>query len=252
MLSEPPHLGEARRTVTFCGGAGSFPRMWSHRFLLTLGMLLSFVSLALAQGPTRAEVLAVAKSYAEYQWTPTEQNFLQGKDADGVEVKTPANPAAGGSLDFWTANQLCTGVPYKWGGFDTLASFEKGVKAGKAAGDLYTAEKRRLGDKAVSHQAVGVDCSGFISRCWKLPQKFGTSTLPRLCRPLDPAELKPGDIMNTVAGHVLLFAAWQDEAHTTALFYEAEPFSKVRASEFAIADLSAAGFKAWRYRRMRD
>jgi hypothetical protein len=35
------------------------------------------------------------------------------------------------------------GLPYKWGGFDTIASFEEGLRAGKAAGDLYNAEKRR-------------------------------------------------------------------------------------------------------------
>jgi hypothetical protein len=94
----------------------------------------------------------------------------------------------------------------------------------------------------VSAHAVGLDCSGFISRCWRLPKKYATSTLPKVCVKLrSTAELLPGDILNQPGGHVVLFVKWLDEKTGRASFYEAEPFSKVRSSERNVPELLAAG-----------
>lgn len=201
-----------------------------------------------AEPITRVEVIKIAKAYAEHDWEATDRNVLHGKDKGGVHVDTPDGEGEG----LWKKGAN-VGVPYKWGGFDSLKSFGDGVKAGKAAGDLYSAAKRQAGDKEVSSHAVGIDCSGFISRCWKLSQKHGTSTLSRVSDKLpDASKLKAGDIMNTSGGHVILFAKWLDEAKTRALFYEAEPFSKVIASEYDVASLVSSCFKPLRYREIRD
>ena len=37
-------------------------------------------------------------------------------------------------------------------------------------------------DAAVSRFAAGVDCSGFVSRCWRLDRPFSTRELPALCK----------------------------------------------------------------------
>ena len=55
----------------------------------------------------------------------------------------------------WVPDAENIGVAYKWGGNDSPKSFSAGIRAGKAAGDVYTSEKRRRGDKAVSGEAVG-------------------------------------------------------------------------------------------------
>ncbi len=221
-----------------------------------LSVLLCLASPSGVRGEsiTRAEVLEIARSFAELRWEGTAANARRGRDARGVLICTPsADDGAAGPPGHWVAGQANVGMPYKWGGFDSLASFAKGVKAGLAAGDLYNAEKRRLADAAVSSEAVGVDCSGFISRCWKLPKKHGTSNLPELCvRLRSPTELKPGDIMNYAGGHVLLFAGWVGGAKDLARFYEAEPYSKVRAGEYSASQLAANDFLPWRYRRIRD
>ncbi len=204
---------------------------------------------------TREEVLQVARSYAEHRWTASPRNVLHGSDAGKVDVQTPDQGADGGERNsgHWIVDTENVGVPYQWGGFDSLESFDAGVKAGKAAGDLYTPEKRRKGGAAVSSHAVGVDCSGFISRCWKLKQKYGTSTLTDISKVLaSPADLRPGDIMNAEEGHVILFAKWLDDHKSRALFYEAEPFSKVISSERDVADLVASGFRPMRYRQIQD
>ena len=208
-----------------------------------------------AQTLTRAEAISIAETFITHTWQAKPAHVRHGKDSSGIEIHTPdqngghAQPEA----EAWVVNQENTGVPYKWGGFDTPKRFDAGLKAGKAAGDLYTSEKRRLGGAAVSGDVVGIDCSGFVSRCWKLTEKHSTSSLADISRTLaSAAELKPGDAMNTTGGHVLLFVKWLDPEKTRALFYEAAPFSKTRASELDIASLTTAGFQPLRYRGIRD
>ncbi len=222
------------------------------RFLFTT-FLISLLGGALASAAalTRAEALAIAASYADYRWQPTAQNVRHGPDADGVVVHTPDQST--GNPDLWEAGKPSKGMPYKWGGFDTLESFERGVRAGKGAGDLYNADKRRLGGKAVSGSCVGLDCSGFISRCWRLDEKQSTSSLEGLCVKLHSlGELRPGDVLNAIGGHVVLFVKWLDDTQTRFLCYEAEPFSRVRASERDAAAMVSIGYAPLRYRKIVD
>lgn len=233
----------------------SQPRMSGMLQILCAAFLLAAVASASAeQVVSRAEALEIARTYAEFRWRGGEENARAGKDSAGILIRTPSAPnAENAGPGYWIIGQENQGVPYKWGGFDSLTSFSAGVRGGKAAGDLYTTEKRRLADSAVSAEAVGLDCSGFISRCWKLRKKYGTSTLPGLCVPLrSTSDLKPGDIMNAAGGHVVLFAGWLDAGKDRARFYEANPYSKVQACEFSVRDLAAGGFKPWRLRGIRE
>jgi putative hydrolase of the HAD superfamily len=220
---------------------------------LLLGM--AFVPLLRAEGVTREETIAIARAFAEHKWTATKANVRNGADRAGIAVQTPSRTAedTDGDPEHWVVDRENTGVPYKWGGFDSLASFDAGIKRGKAAGDLYTPKKRKDGSAGVSSEAVGIDCSGFISQCWKLPRKYGTATLSQVARPLrSMSELRAGDILNTANAHVILFAEWRDPDRTRALFYEAAPFSKVVAREYEIAELESAGFKPLRYKKIRE
>ncbi len=219
-------------------------------------LLLCSLSLVLpisasAKTPTRTEVMETAAAFANHRWTPAKANILHGPDAAGIVVHTPDRST--GNSELWQPGKPYVGVAYKWGGFDTLASFEKGVRAGKAAGDLYSAEKRRKGGAAVSSAAVGLDCSGFISRCWGLGEKQSTSSLPALCKRLGShTDLRPGDVLNQPGGHVVLFVRWSDSTRTRFLCYEAEPFSRVRMSERNAVEMLAAGYSPLRYRQMRE
>lgn len=223
-----------------------------RRRIPVLALLLCGLSaMANAAPPSRADVLRVAESFANHRWLPTAQNVLHGRDGAGITVHTPDHST--GNPDLWQPGQPSVGVPYKWGGFDSLESFARGIKAGKAAGDLYNAEKRRLGGKAVSGSAVGLDCSGFVSRCWGLKEKQSTSSLARLCVKLRSlADLRPGDVLNQAGGHVVLFVKWLDSSQTRFLCYEAEPYSRVRASERHAPEMLVAGFSPLRFRQIRD
>jgi len=57
--------------------------------------------------------------------------------------------------------------------------------------------------------------------------------------------------MNQRRGHVLMFVKWLDEEKKRALFYEAAPFSKTRATQRDINELVADGFVPMRYRHIR-
>jgi hypothetical protein len=210
---------------------------------------------ASAQTPTRTEALKIAETFINHRWDATAKNAHHGADADGIEVHTPDRDGERGDplSDCWEVDSANVGVAYKWGGFDNPSSYDAGLRAGKAAGDIYTAEKRRQGGAAVSRAAVGIDCSGFISRCWKLPKKHSTSMLAAICQKLaSAAELRPADIMNAAEGHVLMFAKWLDDKRSRALFYEAAPFSKTRAIERDISEMLAEGYQPLRYSQIRN
>ena len=213
---------------------------------------------AQAQEPVRRNAaIALAEQYVNFRWKPSPVNAFHGTDPEGIRVDTPdaafVNP--GSRPGWWEAGKTNVGIPYMWGGFSSLREFRDGIANGRYAGDVYTQEKRRLLDNAVSRHAVGIDCSGLISRCWGLKRSYSTRELPGLCLPLDSyEELKPGDILNSHNNHVLLFAAFADKEHKRLIAYEAgsPPTWKVLRDSISIPMLKGFGYKPWRYKNIVD
>ena len=206
---------------------------------------------------SRADCLATAERYASHRWFADAANVFHGLDPDGIRVDTPdiSWNRPGAVAGWWRPCAWNTGVPYQWGGFATPEQFDRDLAAGLAAGDVYTAEKRRLLDDAVSRHATGIDCSGFISRCWNLPRSFSTRELPALCTPLASwDELRPGDILNTHNAHVILFRGWADAGRSRLLATEAgvPPHWLVVHRTVARHVLERQGFQPLRYRGIID
>ncbi|MBI9070946.1 MAG: T9SS type A sorting domain-containing protein [Melioribacteraceae bacterium] len=138
---------------------------------------------------SRAEALRIGESYVYHQYYCGANNLAVTNTTakDGDVVRTPERLIVG----------MNARVPYKWGGFNTLSQFDKGLLDGKYAGDINT--------DGVSREAVGVDCSGFVSRCWKLSSQYSTSMMPGITRLYnDWSNLKPGDAIHKI-GHVRLY-----------------------------------------------
>jgi len=141
---------------------------------------------------TPAEALAIGDSYVTHQWTAAANNLTNGliTDPSGNQVQTPS----------WVTVGSHVKLPYKWGGFNTVAGFDDGLASGKYAGDRNTAD--------VSSYAVSVDCSGFVSRCWKLPYQYSTRMMDAANPYIFPLgsweDMRPGDAIHKV-GHVRLF-----------------------------------------------
>ncbi|MDQ3707366.1 MAG: hypothetical protein M3437_19495 [Chloroflexota bacterium] len=90
-------------------------------------------------------------------------------------------------------------VAYDWGGFDSVEQYNAFMAQGFQAGDIDT--------NGVESCSKGVDCSGFVSRCWGLTSKQGTATIHTVSTKLPSfAALKKGDIINLAGRHVVLFS----------------------------------------------
>ena len=138
---------------------------------------------------TPGEALATADSYVQHTYTVTAANITDGRilDPDGVEVETPE----------WIVPGTLSPVVYQWGGFYTLEGFDAGL-----ANEMYAGDEATSG---VSAYAVGVDCSGFVSRCWKLPNHFSTRMMDDEITIAYGSweEMGPGDAIHR-PGHVRL------------------------------------------------
>ena len=205
---------------------------------------------------TPGEAMDIARQLSNHPWQPFAKNILHGKDKAGVLVNTPdagfhAQPERPG---WWLPGVVNIGIPYKWGGFDDPAAFDSAVARGLAAGDVASPEKRRLDNAAVSAQAAGVDCSGFISRCLKLPAVYDSQHLPSICSTLASAqELHPGDLLNIPHRHVLLCAGWVATNHQWIYFYETggpPDYWKPGLKQAPLAKLLADGYQPLHYRGM--
>jgi hypothetical protein len=233
---------------------------------VTVSIFLALVLLAimhklLHRGPpppsivSRAQAIDIAKRYVQHTWTATEANAFHGVDEKGIRVDTPdaAFRTGDSRVGWWKPGGNNVGIPYMWGGFDTPESFDAAMRDGKWAGDISTSEKRRLLDDGVSVKCAGIDCSGFVSRCWKLPRSYSTRELQALCTQVtDFSQLKPGDIFNKFNSHARLFSGWADSHRTEALVYEAGDQWRVVQNPRNIASMKAEGYTAWRYHGMLD
>ncbi len=205
---------------------------------------------------TPLESMATAQKLATHPWRPFAGNILHGKDKSGVLVNTPDvsldpdQPRKG----WWVPGLVNEGIPYKWGGFDGTASFDAAIANGHAAGDVSSPEKRRMDNAAVSAHAAGLDCSGFVSRCLKLPSVHDTRQLPAVCDPLPATtDLQPGDLLNIPGRHVVLCGGWARPDKSWIYYYEtggSPQYWKPALKEAPLASMLALGYKPLRYRGM--
>ncbi|MBP6001809.1 MAG: VCBS repeat-containing protein [Pyrinomonadaceae bacterium] len=151
---------------------------------------------ALADAPsdlapiTRQQIISNAVPYTTQTWTASGTNIWAGVSCGGKTIQTPA----------WVQVGTNTSMPYCWGGWTTVSAIQGYLDAGRSAGDNNTVTA--FGAEPAC--AVGLDCSGFVSRAWALSAKQSTSSLPNIStsRPLSTVE--PGDILNIAGDHTRL------------------------------------------------
>jgi len=200
--------------------------------------------------------MSIAHELATHPWRPFAGNILHGKDKKGILVNTPdvSHEPQQARQGWWIPGEVNHGVPYKWGGFDSPASFDTAVANGHAAGDVSSPQKRKADNSAVSLHAAGVDCSGFVSRCLKLPTVHDTRQLPSVCDELPSAtDLRPGDLLNIPRRHVLLCAGWSNPQKTWIYYYETgggPQYWKPGLKQAPLGALLGLGYKPLRYRGM--
>mgnify|MGYP001179041937 CR=1 FL=1 len=139
-----------------------------------------------------SEALETADAYVNFNWTAENFNITDGLETDleGVMIQTPEWIQVGDNYH----------IPYKWGGFNTLDEFSSGLLENKFAGDRITDCSQNY---CVSNYCIGVDCSGFVSRCWNLSTHYSTAMMDDDITIAYETwdDLNPGDAIHKV-GHV--------------------------------------------------
>lgn len=187
----------------------------------------------------RSEIIQLAQKYSNNRFYVNYTNITrQGGEYQGNKVVITPISTPGPSI----------GVPYKWGGNDSLDVFQSGLNHNKKAGDRCTAKHPKCrGQYFGSSGAVGIDCSGLISQLWGLNKKYSTRSLPRISNQLGSMnELQPGDIINK-PGHVRLFS--HKDAYGRFFVYEASARDwKVSGRFYRLSQLLNDGYKPYRYK----
>ena len=171
---------------------------------------------------SRDTIIEIAEGFLNHEWYPTEDNIFHGTYG-GWEVDTPDRDTYTDWPDDhgWKANQPAYGLPYQWGGFSSIDGYN--LSAPKDFDEQYTGTGffedniHFAGDinlEGHTSQACGLDCSGFVSRCWNLPYKHATYAFSDIVSPIRYNELQSGDILNIPHNHVILFKEFVNEQKT--------------------------------------
>lgn len=139
------------------------------------------VASADASAITREEVLVRARAYTVHRWSSSAPN------------QTASCSAAYKSL-FPAGDYV--GLPYDWGGYMSLFTFDQQIVQGYGAGSQET--------DGVLECTAGVDCSGFVSMAWGSGH-YTTSSIPSATSVITTAQLLPGDVFNQAGFHVAMF-----------------------------------------------
>jgi hypothetical protein len=145
----------------------------------------SVAAVVLASGSasaiTRDEVLVRARSYAIHQWSSTPSNQTASCSSKYTSLFAPDD---------------YVGLPYGWGGYMSLFTFDQDILQGYGAGAQET--------DGVLDCIAGVDCSGFVSMAWQTGH-FTTSSIPQTSSQIATTDLLPGDVFNQAGFHVAMF-----------------------------------------------
>ncbi|MFE2721611.1 hypothetical protein [Kitasatospora sp. NPDC059327] len=97
------------------------------------------------------------------------------------------------------------------------------------------------------------DCSGLVSMAWQLPDSLTTNSLPDVSTRISIDNLQPGDALNNITSHTVLFTGWADSSHSTANIIEEWGRSgPTRARTMNRTEMSTRGFLAYRYDQIAD
>ena len=173
-----------------------------------LALLVAMTATSAATAITRDEILERAAAYAEQKWTCSTKNMTASCSGSYQSDYTPGT---------------YTGLPYDWGGYVELDAFLQQISDGYGAGSH--------SKNGVLSCTTGLDCSGFVSKCWKAGHK-STSTMYTITVPIDASDVLPGDAYNDAGSHVVLWVELSPDG--APVFYEASgSASKVRLNTSA-------------------
>ena len=156
-------------------------------------------SIVAANTLTGADMVDIAESYRrEFEWSCEDENIEYLANYDW------------GCPSYVTTAKSYTNMPYCWNGFDTQDSFEQGLLStvGGIRGHVGNVNESYPG------QVFGLDCSGYVSRCWNLSWKRNTKMFDPndkenngLTEYINISQIRTGDALNNPGDHIMLIAS---------------------------------------------
>jgi len=157
--------------------------------------------------PARAELRRRMDAYRDHKWILTDSNLRNPCETTIV----PEIPVACRRRDRFilppeqarsSRPAVMRGLPYDWGGTDSIERFDQKIKQGYTAGNIggtfWLANARRV--------TAGVDCSGLVSNVWGFGRHIGTSELPDVTERVTTLDrLRIGDVLLAPEHHVALY-----------------------------------------------
>ncbi|CAG0938004.1 hypothetical protein BROC_00073 [Candidatus Brocadiaceae bacterium] len=157
------------------------------------------------ENKTGDDIVKRAQEYATEEWQLSKKNYRPDEEsACNPPDKTWKRPVR---LDGKIGRDI-VGLPYNWGGGDTLQAFRRKIRDNSPAGNVCTSRSTNT----VRNDAAGIDCSGLASRAWDLKGrddkelKVGTSDLAKFGVDRKISQLEPGDLINKAGSHVRIFS----------------------------------------------
>ena len=195
----------------------------SSRLTAPLLTLVAAVAMAPtgASAITRDVIMSRAQAYADEAWTCTSAN-------------TKVSCTSGWSSDY--APGSYKGLPYDWGGYVELSEFQEQLSKGYGAGSH--------SKHGVLSCTTGVDCSGYVSKCWKAGH-YSTSTMHNIAHEITKEAMKKGDAWNDAGSHIVLWAGAAGDG--APLFYEASGSAKKVRLNTGASWSYLVGYKPMRY-----
>jgi hypothetical protein len=206
---------------------------------------------------TRTQVYENAYKFRDLVWTATSSNINKScSTISGNYFITPN----------WVQVGDNTGVPYKWGGFTDWNNFSDLVKNGKYAGNYFCTNISGGNSNGycsgIAYQEsndnyiIGVDCSGFVSKCWETTSKYATTGFSSICTNLGSAtsstvfsQLQTGDIVNYSGSHTRLCLS--NNPSGTGTFMEASA-KDWKVSEKSCSPSELTGYICYKYNNIND
>jgi len=200
---------------------------------------------------TRTQIYENAYKFRDLQWNATATNIAATCTTSSAKYyRTPTWVTVGGK----------TSVPYKWGGWTDWATFPGLATQGRKCGSYSTPTNGTcltpVYDSSSDGVIIGDDCSGFVSRCWELSTKYGTTGFSGICASLGSSTsttgfnaLKLGDIVNKSGSHVRICMA--DNPTGSASFIEASA-DLWNVSERTYSMTSLTGYTSLRFNDVSD